>query len=216
VVVRVGPVVNTSQLPFPGSRPLENVEGRASPGVPMVHTYEAETRINIFSGPSFRFERRDDAVHVTFLPWHRRWTHSLVLAAALGLGMGLLLGPVAGWVSGLGFATHVLQDQLGFMGSNLWWPLTKTRTTGLRLLHSGDGLPNFLSVWLAVALILFNLDRFSSAPRLAALPYLLLVVLLPALVLGALYGRERRRGDGRPVEALRQGDIVAEVEEVEL
>jgi hypothetical protein len=119
VVVRVGPVVNTSQLPFPGSRPAENVEGRASLGVPMVHTYEAETKINIFSGPSFRFERRDDAVRVTFLPWHRRWTHSLTLAAALGLGMGLLLGPAAGWVSGLGFATHVLQDQLGFMGSNL-------------------------------------------------------------------------------------------------
>ena len=45
--------------------------------------------------------------------------------------------------------------------------------------------------------------------------YLLLVVLLPDLVLGVLYAQERRRG-GLPLEALRQGDIVAEVEEVEL
>jgi len=216
VLVRVGPVVNTSQLAFPGSQPEEDAEGRAPVGVPMVHTYDAENKINIFSGPAFRFERRSDALHVTFLPWHRRWTHSLTLAAAVGLGMGLLLGPTAGWVSGLGFATHVLEDQLGFMGSNLWWPFTKARTTGLRLLRSGDGLPNFLSVWLAAALILFNLDRFSAAPRLEAMPYLLAFVLLPALVLGALYAWERRRGPRLPLEALRQGDILAEVEEVEL
>jgi membrane-bound metal-dependent hydrolase YbcI (DUF457 family) len=216
VIVRVGPVVNTSQLPLPGSRPRENVEGRAIVGVPMVHTYDAETKINIFSGPSFCFERRGEELYVTFLPWHRRWTHSLTLAALLGLLVSLLLGPTAGLVSGLGFATHVLQDQLGFMGSNLLWPLTKSRTTGLRLLHSGDGLPNFLAVWLSAALILFNLDRFSDAPRLAAAPFLLLAVLLPCVVLGAVYARERRRGDRQTLEALRQGDIVAEVEEVDV
>lgn len=216
VIVRVGPVVNTSQLPLPGSKPRENVEGRAAVGVPMVHTYDAETKINIFSGPSFCFERRGEELYVIFLPWHRRWSHSLTLAAALGLLMSLLLGPTAGLVSGLGLATHVLQDQLGFMGSNLFWPLTRGRSTGLRLLHSGDGLPNFLAVWLAAALILFNLDRFSDAPRLAAMPYLLLAVLLPCLVLGALYGRERRRGARTPLEALRQGDIVAEGEDVEV
>ncbi len=45
--MRVGSVVNTSQLPFPGSQPAENVEGRAPVGVPMVHTYDAEK----LSGP---------------------------------------------------------------------------------------------------------------------------------------------------------------------
>jgi membrane-bound metal-dependent hydrolase YbcI (DUF457 family) len=216
VVVRVGPVVNTSQAPLPGSQPAENAEGRASVGVPVVHTYDAETKINIFSGPSFRFERQGGAVRVTFLPWHRRWTHSLTLAAAVGLAMGLLLGAAAGLVSGLGFATHVLEDQLGFMGSNLLWPLTRGRTAGLGLLRSGDGLPNFLTVWLAVALILFNLDRFSAAPRLSVVPYLLAAALLPLLALGTLYWWGQRRGTRPPVEALRQGDILAEVEEVEL
>lgn len=228
VVVRIGPVVNTSQAPFPGSEPTGNddlkAEGRASIGVPMVHTYDAEIKINIFSGPAFRFERhcpepaegRGDAVHVTFLPWHRRWTHSLTLAAALGVGMGLLLGPTAGLVSGLGFATHILQDQLGFMGSNLAWPFSQRRTTGLGLLRSGDGLPNFLTVWLALALIMFNLDRFSAAPRLPALPYLLVAVLLPLLVLGTLYGWGRHREVKPPIEALRQGDILTETEEIEL
>ncbi len=216
VIVKVGPVVNTSQAPFPGSEPEGETEGRATVGVPMVHTYDAESKINIFSGPAFRFQRQGEQVRVTFLPWHRRWTHSLTLSAAIGLGMGLLFGPTVGLVCGLGFATHVVEDQLGFMGSNLFWPLTRERTIGLQWLRSGDGLPNFLTVWTAVALILFNLDRFSAEPRLDPLPYLLAVVLLPLLALGGLYVWERRKQAARPVEALRQRDILSEVEEVEL
>jgi membrane-bound metal-dependent hydrolase YbcI (DUF457 family) len=232
VMVQIGPLVNTSQAPLPGSTPVANIEGRATVGVPMVHTYDAEVRINVFSGPAFRFERHrtepitghhpestegaDDVLCITFLPWHRSWTHSLTLAAALGLGMGLLLGPTAGLVSGLGFATHVLEDQLGHMGSNLCWPITKRRTGGLGFLRSGDGLPNFLTVWLALALIIFNLDRFSVMPRLPVISYLLVAVLLPSITLGTLYKWNRRRGTKKSVEALRQGDILAEAQEVEL
>jgi membrane-bound metal-dependent hydrolase YbcI (DUF457 family) len=219
VLVRVGPIVNTSQAALPGSEPAQGTKGRASVGVPMVHTYDAETKINIFSGPSFQFEKHSDAVHVTFLPWHRRWSHSLTLAAAIGLAVGGLLGPIAGLVSGLGYATHVLQDQLGFMGSNLFWPLTRRRTHGLRLLRSGDALPNFLAVWLSVALILFNLDRFSTTPRLPALPFLLATVLLPLLVLSTLYTQSRRKGKPSTTEAPGmpgQCDILSETEEIEL
>lgn len=216
VIVCIGPLVSTAQAPLPGSAPTENAAGRAVVGAPIIHTYDAETKINILSGPSFRFEKQGDAVHVTFLPWHRRWSHSLTLAAAIGLMVGLLLGPTAGLVSGLGYATHVLQDQLGFMGSNLFWPFTHRRTYGLRLLRSGDVLPNFTTVWLAVALILFNLDRFSATPRLPALLYLLTTVLLPVFLLSARYGWLQRRRGHVAVEAPRQHDIVAETEEIEL
>lgn len=241
VVVRVGPIVSTAGVPLPGSTPVEPAEGRARVGVPMVLTYDEEIKINAFSGPSFRFERRrpatgaadrpsgqsgrgagpiggEDAIHVTFLPWHRRRTHSLVLAAAVGLGAGLLLGRTAGLVSGLAYATHIVEDQLGHMGSNLAWPFTRKRTAGLGWLHSGDGTPNFLTVWIAIALIIFNLDRFAALPRLPALPYLLTTVLLPLLALGGLYGRARRRAPatGPAVEALRQGEMLSETEEVEL
>jgi len=216
VIVRIGPLVSTAQAPLPGSAPADDAMGRAAVGVPMIHTYDAETKINILSGPSFAFEQQGDAVHIAFLPWHRRWSHSLTLAAAIGLMVGVLLGPTAGLVSGLGYATHVLQDQLGFMGSNLWWPFTRRRTHGLRLLRSGDALPNFTTVWLAVALILFNLDRFSANPRLPALPYLFTVVLLPVFLLGTRYGWSQRRRGQAAVEALRQKDIVSESEEIEL
>jgi len=223
VIVRIGPLVNTGQLPYPGSEPPD-AEARVQVGVPMVHTYDAENKVDIFSGPSFHFERRDDKVYVHFLGWHRRWSHSLTLATVLGLGAGLLMGLfnglemglVAGLVAGLGFAGHVLEDQLGHMGSNLFWPFTKRRMPGLRLFRSGDAIPNFLTVWTSLALILFNLDRFSPSPLLPALIYLPLALGLPWLVLGGLYLRQRLRGRPEPLEKLRQGDIVAESEEVEL
>ena len=217
VIVRPGPVVTTGQMPYPDSDLPDAAGGRAAVGAPMVHTYDAETKIDIFSGPCFRFERRDDAVHVTFLPWHRRWTHSLTLAAALGLCGVLLLGPVFGAAIALGMAVHVLEDQLGHMGSNLLWPLTRQRTPGLRLIRSGDPIPNFVTVWVALALIIFNLDRFSAAPRLLAWSYLLGAVVLPALIMLVAYARDqRKKAQFLSSEGLRQADIIAEAEEIEL
>ncbi len=223
VVVRIGPLVNTGQVPYPGSEP-EDAEARVQVGVPMVHTYDAENKVDIFSGPSFAFERRGDRVHVHFLDWHRRWSHSLTLAVLLGLGAGLLTlllgGPsLALWVGlvvALGFAGHVLEDQLGHMGSNLFWPLTKRRVPGLHLLRSGDAIPNFLTVWTALVLILLNLDRFSDQPLLPPGLYLLVALGLPWLGLGGMYLRQRLRRKPEPVEKLRQADMVAEAEEIEL
>jgi hypothetical protein len=239
VIMRVGPVVDTSGAPMPGTTPLESVLGQATVGLPLLPTYNAEIKIDAFSGPAFRFERHPPepvaghhpepvaghhpepvagygALRVIFLPWHRRWTHSLPLAAAIGLGIALLLGPFAGLVSALAVATHVLQDQLGHMGSNLLWPFTRRRSAGLGLLHSGDPLPNFVTVWTAVALILFNLDRFSATPRLPTLPYLFAAVLLPLLILTASLWRAQRRAIHPPPEALREAEILAETKEVEL
>ena len=164
----------------------------------------------------FGKEKRGDKLHVHFLDWHRRWSHSLTLAAAVGLVAGLLFGKWAGIVAGLGFAGHILEDQLGFMGSNLFYPFTKRRSTGLQLLRSGDAIPNFLTVWTSVALILFNLDRFSAQPRLNPSWFLGLAVVSPVVVLGGLYQWQRRHGRPEARESLQQRDIVAEAEEMEM
>ncbi len=215
VAVRIGPLVNTGQAP-PQAGGMKGGEVRVKVGVPMVHTYDAENKIDIFSGPSFKFERRGDRLHVHFLDWHRRWSHSLTLAAALGVLGGLIFGKWGGLVIGLGCAGHVLEDQLGFMGSNLLYPLSKRRSVGLQLLRSGDAIPNFLTVWTAVALILFNLDRFSAQPLLNPWLFLGLAVALPVVVLGGLYQWQRWCAKPETKESLRQRDIVSETEEVEL
>jgi membrane-bound metal-dependent hydrolase YbcI (DUF457 family) len=215
--VRVGPIVNTGQTPLPGSEPEEAEDVRLQVGVPIVHTYDAEIKIDIFSGPSFKFERQGDKVHVHFLNWHRRWSHSLTLAAALGLLGWLILGPWAGLVVGLGFAGHILEDQLGFMGSNLFYPFSKKRAGGLQWIRSGDAIPNFLTVWTAVSVILFNLDRFSEQPLLNPAWFLGLAVAAPLVLLGGVYQWRQRRAmaEGRETqEALEQADILAEAEEV--
>ena len=196
IAVRIGPLVNTGQVPLAGSEPEGAVEVRRKVGVPVRNTYSEEYKVNIFSGPTFRFAREGDQVCVHFLDWHHRWTHSLLLAVAVGAVMGLLVGlftgnwTTAGWgglVTGLGFAGHILEDQLGHMGSNLFWPLTHKRIPGPGLIHASDAIPNFLTVWTSVALILFNLDRFSDAARLLPENYLLFAVGLPWLILGGLY-----------------------------
>jgi membrane-bound metal-dependent hydrolase YbcI (DUF457 family) len=129
------------------------------------------------------------------------------------------LSDLPAWVSlvvGLGFAGHVLEDQLGFMGSNLFYPWTRSRAIGLQLLRSGDPIPNFLTVWISLALILLNLDRFGPAPRLDPAVYLLLAVVLPLLVLGGLYQLKRLKDRPQPKEALQQKDVLSEAEEVDM
>ncbi len=214
VIVRIGPLVTTAQVPYPGSEPVESAEGRAPVSAPMRPTYDAEVVVDIFSGPSLTFQRQGDAVDIIFLPWHRRWSHSLTLALALGL-LGALFSPLHGLVLGLGALVHILEDQLGHMGSNLFFPLTRRRVPGLKLLHSGDALPNFLTVWLSLVLIVFNLDRFSAAPVLTPLPYFLTTLIVPwTLILGASWMLGRKRAP-RTAEAIAVSEVLEEAAEIE-
>jgi hypothetical protein len=85
----------------------------------------------------------------------------------------------------------------------------------LRLLRSGDPIPNFLTVWTAMMLILLNLDRFAAQPLLNPARFLGLAVVLPVVLLGGVYQWQRGRGDPEVREALRQQDIISEAEEIE-
>ncbi len=227
IAVRIGPLVNTGQVPLAGSEPDGAVEVRRKVGAPVRNTYSEEYKVNIFSGPTFRFAREGDQVRVHFLDWHHRWTHSLLLAVAVGAVMGLLVGLLTGnwttawWgglVTGLGFAGHVFEDQMGHMGSNLFWPFTHKRIPGPGLIHASDAIPNFLTVWTAVALILFNLDRFSGVARLLPSSYLLFAIGLPWLILGGVYvlGQSRKAHPQTSREGVRQEERITEARPVEM
>jgi membrane-bound metal-dependent hydrolase YbcI (DUF457 family) len=227
VKTRMGPIVSTGGTPLPGSRPQPTAEAQVRLDVPLAEAHEDEISVDCFQGPSLRFEREGDGVRVLFLNWHRRWSHSLLLALALGLataGAAKLAETASGsdptgtplWagiVAALGFAAHILEDQLGHMGTNLLAPLTKQRTPGLRLLHSGDAIPNTLAVWTAVVLVLFNLDRFSAAPRLDPLSFLGVMLVLPLAVLGTVYSVRRRRTHRDPLstQSQRRDGVLAEI-----
>jgi len=201
IVVRMGPVVTTGQVPFEGSEIPGQRVGRALVKARILHTYDAETKIDIFSGPSLAFEKADDAVKVTFLPWHRSWTHSLFLALLMG-ALGFLIAPVYGLAMALAVLAHVVEDQMGFMGSNLLFPVTRKRTMGLKLIRSGDAIPNFLAVWVSVTIILLNLDRFSMSPMIPVLPYVLAVIVAPRLLFLGVGVLLNFRVGRRPTEML--------------
>ena len=185
------------------------------------YTYEGEMTADIWNGPSFAFVPKAQGVEVQFLPWHRAWSHSFTLSAVLGLITGVLFGSAqAGLVAFLGMSAHIVEDQLGYLGSNLFWPITKERSAGARLLHSGDAIPNFLAVWTALVLILFNLVRYSAPiqnrePMLTPLIDFTTMLIAPALILVGVYAWERRKQQ-LPRAAAQQADIVAELKETEV
>jgi LexA-binding, inner membrane-associated putative hydrolase len=178
----------------------ESVVWAETPG--LSYGYDGALEIGELGGPALTFAPLPaGGVSVSFLAWHRAWSHSLVLAAALGLCLAVCVSPLAGWVSGLGYAVHVLEDQLGYMGSNLFWPFTRTRGGGLRWMHSGDTLPNALTVWLSLMLVLLRLDQARATPVLDAAMFAVLAVLLP-LVGGAAWLWRKRNQSSVNADAL--------------
>jgi membrane-bound metal-dependent hydrolase YbcI (DUF457 family) len=218
VVVGIGPIVNAAQAPLDESgQRAARVKTKAK----IDYTYDGEMVTDFWNGPSFAFVPKAHAVEVQFLPWHRAWSHSFTLAALLGLIIGVLFGSApAGLVTFLGMSAHIVEDQLGYLGSNLFWPITKERSAGARLLHSGDAIPNFLAVWTALVLILFNLDRFSAPVQNRAvffdpLIYFTTMLIAPMTILIGVYAWERRKYQVRR-EVAQQADIVAELKETEV
>lgn len=219
IAVRIGPVVNTSQMVVGQSDPMPTA--RAKVNAPLNYTYDGEINVDIFGGPSFAFVPKAGGVEIQFLPWHRAWSHSLTLAVGLGAIIGLVFNSLqAGLVVAAGMAAHIIEDQLGFLGSNLFWPITTERSSGLKLIHSGDAIPNFLAVWLALQVIFFNLDRFSAATQnrtvmLEPLSFFALAVGAPLIGLSAVYVWQKRRRRWQ-LAAARQADMLSESQETEV
>ena len=112
----------------------------------------------------------------------------------------------------LGLVGHIVEDQLGHLGSNLLYPFTRRRTAGLGLFHSGDVWPNFVVVWAALGLIVYNLNRFSAQAPFDSRA-LLVVVVLPLAAVAGLSAWQRWLGRPQATAAKREGEILSEQEE---
>ena len=173
---------------------MDEVESRVHVGV-IAYPYASPLRADELGGPMLAFQPLPESmtsgesarIQVDFLPWHRQWTHSLLVGVGLGIVLGFLIEPLAGIVAALGYAAHVLVDACGYMGVNLFAPLTRRRSQGLKLYHSADWIPNLLTVWVSLALLLLNMDRVRDLPLISVGPYLAFAVVLPALSLGGWY-----------------------------
>jgi hypothetical protein len=136
---------------------------------------DAATRVDILDGPIWAFRRSPgQGVHAAFIPWHRQWTHSFVCVALIA-ALALLANGTAACVVLLAGGLHILMDQLGHMGSAIWWPFCKPRIPGLQLAHASDSWPNLAAIWLALLLLFWNLARLTPDTALYLNPIRLFV-----------------------------------------
>lgn len=203
-VVRVymGPLVSTGGLPFEGTEtPSYRRIGEARTKYPFKKIYPRPTIVDAFSGPEIGFQRVDASdgsfVEEVFIPWHRGFSHSFTAGLILALPLMLILRLI-GYnnffeltiASMLGYWMHVIEDQLGFMGSVLLPPVTKRRVPGLMLGPRIYGAINFATAWLMISLVIWNINRHlplisDGVQRPIHLPdlELLLLLALPSIAI---------------------------------
>jgi len=214
VAVKYGPVVDMSGTPGPQTGAGRELKAEAALPCEVKLDYQARTTIDILDGPLFQMVPAGGRVIPRFLPWHRQWTHSLIIALMLALTGTLLWDMTAGLVIAAAYAAHILLDQLGFMGSNVFFPFGSKRTHGMRLMHSVEALPNLATVWLACLLIFWNVYRSSpwKVPNFSLAKLVFYGVAVPAGVIALLrlpsrHARDRcnanRRGKGSCLDAVK-------------
>ena len=214
VVVGFGPIQTFSGREFSNTIediPPEKRVGEAKFSAPLKYDYKDRTvKISILSGPMISLVPKDDHVEIVFLPWHRCCSHSFTMGALISLivfGVSLLFLPllhsiINGIAFFVGYASHVISDQLGYMGSNIFWPFTKERKPGLKLAESMDPYANFILFWLSLTTLFWMMNI--SVPRPVSFPWTitvlgfsvsisyLLIAILPivlAIILRRIYWR---------------------------
>ena len=139
------------------------------------------------------------AVEIDFLPWHRSWSHSLIVGLALA-GIASIWTWKAGVIIFGAYMIHVLEDQLGYMGSNFFFPFAGRRVPGLKLMRSTDAFPNFAAVWLCCLLIFWNLYAAIDSPlyHFSFFRLILTAMIVPFAAFGALHWLLVRAVGGEP------------------
>lgn len=163
VIVSYGPVMDMNGTPTHDTRNKKMPEACAALHCDVKLDYQATTKIDILDGPVFEMIPADKHFVIPrFIPWHRQWSHSLIMGLLTALTGGAIWGPLAALVIFSAYTAHIALDQTGFMGSNICWPFRINRVEGLKVVHSNNASANFTTVWLACIITFWNLYRAST------------------------------------------------------
>ncbi len=180
VTVTLTDIVNRAGRPIPAaSAPDAPCTASAAFTSRLRLDFTAAIDVDTGDGPHFQIapDDGDGGVTAQFAPWKRQGSHSAALGVILALASAALWNPLAGVIVGVAYATHILLDQFGFMGSNLLWPFSRRRTPGLKLLHASRLMPNLTVAWLCALAVYANL-AFTAATPLSPPPAPLRLFLL--------------------------------------
>ncbi len=168
VICDIGPIISGfEKRPYVDTYlPEDKSHAEAEFKPKLNYGYDAVTHVDILSGPDFSFfPEKDGSVRADFIPWHRRWGHSVtmgVLFAPIGFMLyGFTpLGWTAFWIIMLGYWSHILTDHFGLMGSNMFPPFTTRRVPGFKVTRSMSTLANVFTNYSNVMLIIFNMNAW--------------------------------------------------------
>ena len=132
----------------------------------------------------------DGRVLITIMPWQRAWTHSLMLALALGALASALWGWSAGAIASGAYAWHLFTEQWGFTGSALFWPFNRKRLPGFQWIPPRhQRMAESALLWMALLLIAGNIMR-TATPAIEG-PSLLQLLLFGGAIPLAILARFR-------------------------
>ncbi len=229
VQVKIGPLITTGLEVVKGTEPKEEAVAVAKYRPNLFYSYEEVTNVDIWDGPTLQFRREGDQIFADFIQWHRRWSHSLTLGILFGLAIALVAGvlyslngillsdleilTLIGIVLG-GMWGHVIVDQFGWLGSNLWWPITGKRKTGFGVTRSMDALGNFGVLYVLAMLMLWNLNRFAPTPIFAwaAWEFFLYYIIFPlAVVIAGVYFFGKKAAEKKTRKAEEMEEVSLEI-----
>jgi membrane-bound metal-dependent hydrolase YbcI (DUF457 family) len=184
VIVEFGDIVDTGNNVRPRELSARGLAFRLPTGFEISFDYDAEMEVSIFDGPVISFEPEGrNHVHCSFIPWHRQFSHSITFGLMLGVLTAVLADLTAGMIVFIAQGMHVLVDQAGFLGSNLWHPFTRRRKAGWKLIRSDSVAGNMAVSWSACLVVFWNLYKHSECTAWDLNPVRLFLWLLglPAL-----------------------------------
>ncbi len=178
--------------------------------------YTASINVDIFDGPHFEMiPEPDGTVTAAFIPWHRKCTHSLAGGILIALPAGLIWGILAAAVTFCAHLSHILLDQLGFMGCNLGWPFSRRRSPGLKMQRSDGPLTNLAAVWMSALWIFVQASVHSHGLSSPFQPVRLLLTagIIPLCIIGwiqRMTNRPQRKQSGAASQKVLQEVLLAE------
>jgi membrane-bound metal-dependent hydrolase YbcI (DUF457 family) len=158
----------------------ESKRGVASAALPFHCKYESTMTATIFVGPTITMTPKAHHTQVDFIDWHRGCTHSFMMAIVLSIIAAIVFNTTVGIIAFTAYSSHILLDQIGHMGSSIFWPFNKRKINGCSMCHSDSRFANIFTVTLSILIIFANSFYFQYPTQLLDA---VRIVLIPTIII---------------------------------